>query len=173
MTGPLRNIVDLDEAYDAWRATCGPTALAAALDLERVNDLRDAFAPFPGYCTITKMREAIARAGAKVHRSWTRPSAEVFESWKTPGPRLVLMLQFSGPWNDIPRAAARYRHCVAIDRAIHPTGHAPVTMLWVGDINVPTIWSPWPAWRSRDVPELAPKRWDGELIITWAAEVSR
>jgi hypothetical protein len=160
--GLLRALVDVDQEADEWGANCGPAALAAALDLERVGDLREAFEPFHGYTNIPKMRDAIRRARARIVRQWS-DVGEFGVLSPAEGSRLVLMLQWSGPWNSVPRAAATYRHCVALVRL--PSG------TWVGDVNTPGTWSLAAVWLADVPPLLAPKRWDGKVLVAWAADV--
>jgi len=97
---------DVDEAHDAWKANCGPCAVAALLGRE-VNAVRELFEPWPGYTNPTKIREALKRAG----KMCVPTSAEALH---TSG---LGFIQFEGPWEaGGARAAYRHTHWVALAR---------------------------------------------------------
>lgn len=109
---------DVDEAYDAWGANCGPCAIAAVLG-RQVNDTRDLFEPWPGYTNPTLIKRAIERAD----RRWIIS----FENTVQNGLGFV---QFEGPWEK-GGARAAYRHTHWVGLARRPwCGGDPVLMVY-------------------------------------------
>lgn len=119
---------DVDEAHAAWKANCGPCAVAALLGRE-VNAVRDLFEPWPGYTNPTKIKEALKRAG----KTCVPSSAEAL---RTNGLGFV---QFEGPWEaGGARAAYRHTHWVALARRFSPVpeGMSPRPLLFVYDVAI-------------------------------------
>ncbi len=104
----LFNPPDADEAYESWRATCGPTAFAALVG-KPVMEVRGSFPGFPEreWVNPTDMREALLAAAV--------PFEVESGIWPQRG---LVFVQFTGPWTepDVPVAAAyRHTHWIAID----------------------------------------------------------
>lgn len=96
---------DVDEAYGAWRANCGPCAVAALLGRE-VNAVRELFEPWPGFTNPTLIRRAVERAGRRIATS----TEKTVQSG-------LGFVQFEGPWEaGGARAAYRHTHWVALAR---------------------------------------------------------
>ncbi len=121
---------DVDAAYDAWGATCGPCALAAALGVP-VEAVRDAVSKpsseaergseFPGYMGIGDIRRAVQRMGASIGEQ-RRP----FEGFLPKTPWLV-MVNWIGPWSNT-RGQASYRHIIAVRQGRFEISEAAVYM---------------------------------------------
>lgn len=144
---------DVDAAYEAWGASCGPAALAAALGLD-LADVRAAVSTagkFQGYMNITHMRNALEFLRVR-YRPLRSPTLADLLSERT-----VICVQWSGPWNAIPRAAATYRHFIATTAGL------------IYDVNAG--WVENSDWTDRVAPELIPKRGDGSWLYTWAAVI--
>lgn len=116
----LRSIGDIDREAEAWGANCGPAALAAALELQ-LAEARNAVSPggkFPGYMGANAMKSAVSRAGARIVSTWSRPPLAPERVFEVAGPgRFVVLLQWRGPWDSVPRAAATHRHWIAFVHA--------------------------------------------------------
>lgn len=97
------------------------------------------------------MRRALEhmRADYRVLRSPTL--AEVLSA------TTVTCVQWSGPWNAVPRAAAAHRHFIATAAGL------------VYDVNVG--WLDASTWATDVAPELVPRRGDGSWLYTWAAAI--
>jgi len=181
-------------ALREWGANCGPTAIAAALEVPLAT-VRGAVSngdTFKGYMGVPDFKAAIPRAGGRIVRSWSKPLEPVDAFYadlllanaaaETNGEPLVVLIRFCGPWDAIPRAAATYRHAFAYRRCfVEPrtcwaqASHGPG---WVCDINnlATTDCAPWvPAyvWRTQSLLDLLPKRGDGNVAIDWMAQVER
>lgn len=181
-------------AMREWGASCGPTAIAAALEVPLAT-VRPAVSDgdsFRGYMGVRDFKAAIPRAGGRIVRAWSKPIEPVDAMWfdhelakvtdGTDGAPLVVLIRFCGPWDAIPRAAATYRHAFAYRRMfVEPrtswaqASHGPG---WVCDINnlATTDCAPWvPAyvWRTQTLLDLLPKRGDGNVAIDWMAQVER
>lgn len=156
--------IELQRAYDVWGASCGPAALAAALGLpiddvrEAVSDRVDGELVFRGYMNITQMSDAIVRMGATIR--WKHTNAEGMHELPSSGP-FVVCIQWTGPWEKIPRVAATKRHWIAV-RSPGPQ---------VYDINFPE-WISLGTWQDEIASELLPKRATG-WRCSWIAEVAR
>jgi hypothetical protein len=103
---------DVAEAYDAYRANCGPAALAAVLR-RPVMSVREFFPQFPAraWTNPTQMRAAADAAGVM----W---KAHVLPLRRLPSYRGLVLLQIDGPWCDpgVPVGAAyRHTHWVGLD----------------------------------------------------------
>lgn len=97
---------DLLEAHAAWKANCGPGALAAALGVP-VQQLRDAFPSFPTrpWTTPTSMQAALT-----ARRAAFRASA----GFDSSAQRALLYVQLRGRWDSAPeRVQYRHTHWVA------------------------------------------------------------
>ena len=94
---------DVYDAYQSWRANCGPCSLAAVLGVP-VADVRDYFPGFPAraFTNPTTMKAAIGAAG----RAWRLTSLNFY--WPLNG---LAFVQWEGPWTrpGVPIGAA-YRH---------------------------------------------------------------
>ena len=99
---------DVDAAYEAWGADCGPCALAALLgrEVEAVRTLLDEGFPKRRYMNPTHMLEALDRAGVRYEHTGGFPS------------RGLAFIQWEGPWT-APGAkvawAYRHTHWIAVD----------------------------------------------------------
>jgi hypothetical protein len=154
---------DAERAHTAWGCNCGPSALAACLG-RTLDQIRPYMGEFEqrGYTNVTNMRESIARAGARIVRS--------YEKWPPVGVGLV-RIQWGGPWiidGKPARWAARASHWVA-------TYRSPQSYLYVFDINggLRDVDS----WESEIVPLIVAsiKRADGKWSIShsWGIEPAK
>jgi hypothetical protein len=160
---------DIDEAVDSWGANCGPAALAGALGLQ-LADVRTSVSEagkFRGYMTIAAMKAAITRADATIEMQWSRPPNGLLT--QTDGSPIICCIQWGGPWSNVPRAAATYRHFICY-RHGYFAGQGPGM---VCDVNAPMGWLAASTWKNVLLPELIPKRGDGTWSIQWAAQVRR
>lgn len=177
-----------------WGANCGPTAIAAALGipLDTVRGAVSEGGRFKGYMGVPDFRAAIPRAGGRIVRSWSKPADPVDAFYadhllasattETDGAAMIVLIRFCGPWDVVPRAAAKFRHAFAYRRMfVEPrsswaqASHGPG---WVCDVNnlATTDCAPWiPAyvWRTQTLLDLLPKRGDGRVAIDWMAQVER
>lgn len=174
----LRNPPDVDEAHAEWGANCGPCALAAALGKcvadvrvavskpERQLELLGPSSSYRGFMGIRDMREALQALRVPIVRTWLRqPSRMLDDLDDTSGHSVLIILQWSGPWNDVPRAAATYRHFV-----VYRNGFVgPIGPKWIYDANFG--WLPMSVWAEHIVPGLIPPRGDGAWLVDWAAEL--
>ena len=138
MTRTLYNPTDIEDAYDAWKANCGPAALAAVLGFE-VMDLRDEFPRYPArpWTNPTHMREALDRLEVR-HRPANKT---VRGGWPMYG---LAFVQVDGPWCDSETTVlAAYRHT-------HWVGVSDKTVF---DINR-GVWMPGGLWKTEVMPEI-------------------
>lgn len=164
-----------DETAFDWGANCGPTALAGALGL-LLADVREAVSPggkFPGRMSITAMKQALGRLGARAQREWSRPAKD--ELARTGGRMTLVCIVWGGPWVGGPYEA-HYRHFITYAHGYF----GPVGPGWVCDVNNGGAgWLPFPAWEESIVPLLLPRRkdeslrGDGSWLIQWMATVER
>lgn len=114
---PLYVPTDAAEAYDAWGATCGPNALAAALG-RPVMSLREAMHPYKGYTAFAGMTRALDRLGepyAVLRKDFRRLDVDA-SAWS----RRLTIVQWHGSWMTPgvhPGAALSRTHWVAVDHA--------------------------------------------------------
>lgn len=182
-----RYVPDVVEAQDEWGANCGPTAIAAALELT-MAEIRAAVSPngtFQGYMGVRDLGQAITKAGGRIVRAWSKPSKS--ELRRTDGSAIVVLIRFLGPWDDIPRAAAKHRHAFCYRHGYVGTlddygqrEHGPG---WIYDcnnlVNLPETgrliasWAPLHLWRADILPRLIPKRGSGETEIDWMGQVEK
>ena len=104
--------LDVAEAYDAWKATCGPVAVAAVLR-RPVESVRELFPDFQGWVNFTGVANALNRAGASWHAT-----KKTLGQAAAPEYGLAL-IQWCGPWLDpgVPIGAAyRHTHWVGLAR---------------------------------------------------------
>ncbi len=132
---------DVEAAYELWRATCGPAALAAALG-RPLADMRLAFeaARYTGFTTPTIMRDALDFLGVRFRKLPSMRGA----IRSLPG---LAHIQFTGPWTAegaSARWAYKYTHWVAV---------APGGLVF--DINEPGRWIEVDDWKTRIAPDLA------------------
>ena len=123
---------DVETAYAAWKANCGPCAVAAVLGRE-VNDVRELFVPWPGYTNPTAIRRAFERAGRRV----TPNTEETVQLG-------VGFVQFEGPWEKGgARAAYRHTHWVGLARRHHggdDAGAGPVLFVYDAAVGASGGW---------------------------------
>lgn len=148
---------DVDEAFEQWGCNCGPAALAAALGRE-CADVRPLVDPFKGYMNATDMLIALHRADIRA-RTLSKPSRSFLEER---GVIRIVLVQWNGSWDTVPRAAATRRHWVA--------SVATDAASLVYDVNEDG-WITLDGWVASTVPQLLPKRATG-WSIAWAAEVT-
>lgn len=156
----LRPPSDVMLAYHEWQASCGPAALAAVLGVE-VQDTRIRVTGTStgilkkSFMNARHMRHAI---GHRLGETWTPSDKSLLE--RVGVPRVVL-LQWCGSWESVPRAAATYRHWIA--NAVYDGGPK------IYDVNSDEVLT-LEQWERELVPQLMPKRGTG-WRIAWAAEV--
>lgn len=187
---------DVNLCHKEWGATCGPCSLAAAIErpvadvFEAVSDPPSpdelpGISPrrFRGFMTITHMRAALDRLGTRVVRflteEWRRKPGAAPESrledWLHDA-TAIACLQWGGPWDDVPRAAARYRHFITI-RFVEADDDGP--QLWVYDWNATSsisndgAWAPWAWWESKVLSGLLPESGNGTYRIQWAGAITK
>lgn len=168
---------DVLRANADWSATCGPTALAAILDVT-LDDVKPLFLPaFPGYTTPTRMYEALRRSERTWRGAALMPGGAPL-SWPTYG---LARIQWEGPWTlsgANQRWAYTHTHWVGATR---DPDKARTLRIW--DVNAlgdgsdwrPLDgWLPMPGWvglaslLTRDI-----KRATGGWHITHSIEVQR
>ena len=181
-------IAGVAAANTEWGCTCAPVAIAGALGLQ-LPDVRQAVSPggrFRGFMTVADVRRALTKLGARVTEKRTAKTVDLLELPDAleqigDGP-MVVILQWCGPWDSVPRAAATYRHAIAYQRAWlrspdqwaqRPRGPGIVL-----GANTPceSDAAPWiPAYVCRNLvaPELLPRRANGRVRIQWSAEVTQ
>jgi len=153
----LRAPTDVMRAHEIWQASCGPAALAAAFGVD-VDDVRRHVTGShsgisKGYMGIRDMRTALGR---RMGATWSSPDKDLLQR---PGAARVVLLSWCGPWDDVPRAAATYRHWIA---------NAVTDAAMVYDVNEDE-WMTLAQWEADLYPQLMPRRGTG-WKITWAAE---
>lgn len=138
MTAALYNPTDILDAYDSWKANCGPAAVAAILGCE-VNDLRECFPLFPkkAWANPTLLREVLTLHKAR-HRNTDRSRRG---GWPMFG---LAFLQIEGPWlaEGVPITVA-YRHT-------HWIGVSDRTVF---DVNAGQ-WIPGAEWKADIMPHI-------------------
>lgn len=82
--------------------------------------------------------------------------------------RTLVMVQWSGPWNSHPRAAARHRHWVVYQRL--PGSSGGTDIVFDGSVRG---WLKFSVWQEKVVPLYISRRGDGKYIATWAASIRR
>ena len=98
---------DVDAAYDAWGANCGPCSLAAVLgvSVEAVRPFMDSGWERRRYTNLMHMYAALRNAGAKVS--------------PTPGTEFpahgLAFIQWKGPWDSHVLRAYQHTHWLGID----------------------------------------------------------
>jgi hypothetical protein len=138
---------DVEQAYTAWHASCGPCALAAVLGvpLSRVRRLFPAFPQKP-WVNPSTMWTALRLAGRQAQKTGT--------TWPWRG---LAFLQWEGPWLEpgVPVGAA-YRH----------THWIGVQQQMVYDVN---------AWRTEESRGAWIRRswWEGEIVPLIVAATPR
>jgi hypothetical protein len=168
----LRSVGGVDEAHREWKSNCGPAAIAAALSLT-LDDVRTAVPPmgtpnFKGFMNVLDVQNALRWLDAKILRTWSKPpNSLLLTDVHKPGP-IVAMLQWGGPWNGIPQAAATYRHLVAFKYGWLGPRLGP---RWLYDVNDPNGWCYVSKWERDILPGLLPERGDGTWSIAWACQV--
>ena len=115
MTTTLYTPADADESHDAWKANCGPAALAALL-ARPVMSVREFFPAYPArpWSNPTHLKAALTAAGV---RHWNTGKDEAGNvRWPARG---LVFIQLDGPWcrPGVPIGAAyRHTHWVATVR---------------------------------------------------------
>jgi len=179
---PLR---DVFTANTEWGANCGPGALAAALGHPSVNGVRMAVSTdgkFKGYMGINDMRAAVKRARGRMVKQWSSPEKSLIAKLEGPA---VMLINWGGPWDRDPRAAAAHRHWVAyrpdpVELTNRETGEqieVKPAKGWVFDVNNcgdPVIWTPLAWWREFVLTGLMLEAGgDGTNSLGWVAQVER
>jgi hypothetical protein len=141
------NPPDVDAAHAAWKANCGPCALAALLG-RPVMAVRDLFPAYPRrpWCNPTQMKAALGAAGAR----WRLTSLKFY--WPVTG---LAFVQFDGPWcsPEVPVAVAyRHTHWVAV-RSRNAPGMGTTLPPAVYDANA-GAWLTRPEWEAEILPLL-------------------
>jgi hypothetical protein len=181
-------IEGVEAANTAWGCTCAPVAIAGALGLQ-LPDVRQAVSPggrFRGFMTVPDVRRAMTKLGARVTEKRPAKTVDLLELPDALGQigdgPMVIILQWCGPWDSVPRAAATRRHAIAYQRAWLRSpdqwaqrSRGPGIVL---DANTPcerdaAPWIPAYVWRNIIVPDLLPRRASWRVLIQWAAAVSR
>jgi hypothetical protein len=109
---------DADEAYRAWKSTCGPAACAAILG-RPIMSLREAFSPYKGYTPFASMKRALERLD--IEHATLRKCFKlrgVYLRWDWTGH--LSIIQWHGSWMNLgvhPGAALTRTHWVAFDNA--------------------------------------------------------
>lgn len=138
MTRTLYTPTDIDDAYDAWKANCGPAALAAVVGRE-VMAVREAFPRFPRqpWTNPTHMRAALDALGVG-----NRPADQRRRKrWPEYG---LAFVQLDGPWCDSEATVLQaYRH----------THWVGVSDKDVFDINA-GVWVAGSLWKATVMPEI-------------------
>lgn len=159
---------DAERANEVWGCNCGPSALAAMLQLT-LNEVRPLMGDFESkrYTNPTLMFQSLDRAAGLWH--WRRRADT---DWPAYG---LARIQWTGPWTKfgVPaRVAYRYTHWVGAIRDPHRgVGIFDVNMLANG-----TGWASLEDWQSLLVPWLlkeAVPRADGGWFVTHSVEVER
>lgn len=181
------HVPDVVEASEAWGANCGPTALAAALHTT-MEAVKPSVAPdgvFQGYMGVRDFKAAIERAGARIVRQWSKPDKR--ELLRTTGEPILVLIRFLGPWDGVPKLAAKHRHAFVyrhgIVSSLDSLGQREHGPGWVYDCNnlvehpqerrLVASWLPLHQWREHVLPELVPEQGTGETAIDWMAHVVR
>lgn len=166
----LHTPIDVDYEAERWGANCGPAALAATLGTS-VAAVRDFCEPWRGYMGVPQMAAALHKA----HRPFDHTPLRL-RIWAGYSPLLMLemrdlsidatspvllLLGWDGPWRDVPRAAATYRHWIAVAH----DAEGP----YVYDVDV--SWTPLKDWCETVVPTLLPKRATGGFTMQWGAKL--
>lgn len=140
---PLYVPTDINEAHDAWRANCGPCAVAALLGRE-VNAVRELFEPWPGYTNPTLIKAALKRAGKTCVPT-------LADALRTNG---LGMIQWEGPWEaGGARAAYRHTHWVGLAwRFVEPVRTGPVLFVYDAAIGARGGWLPLDFFSRRIIP---------------------
>lgn len=133
---------DLLAANAAWKANCGPGALAAVLGMPvmKLYPLFRGRFPSKPWTTPTMMQAALSILGERVHVSSAMPAGD--------GPGL-LFLQLRGAWDNKPDVAQyRHTHWVGFVRRAR--------LLWVYDVNAAGAgaWLPSELWKSQVLAEI-------------------
>lgn len=159
---------DIFECHIAWGANCGPAALAAALGCQ-VAAVKNAVSPTGTFADrpfmgINDMKTAIYRSGAIIgQQAFDESAQQIFDSiTMSPTPK-VAMIQWRGPWELTPGAAATKRHWIAQAVLEDET--------LVFDVNEEQ-WITVEDWRDRIVPQLLPPHSNG-WRVSWIAMVKR
>lgn len=140
---------DLDRANAEWGANCGPSALAAILDLT-LDDVRPMLRGFEDkhYTNPTLMLDALARSGVE-WKEGSRPTSKGgLRLWPSYG---LARIQWEGPWTEpgVPmRARYRFTHWVGAKRRHSSIGIFDVNCLqngsgWVDLLDWTEMVAPW------------------------------
>jgi hypothetical protein len=142
---------DIDAAFDAWQANCGPCALAALLD-QSVGGIRPYFPGFETrrYTNPTHMQAALGLAGLTYRRLGPQRPAHG-----------LCFVQWGGHAHQPIRAQYRFTHWIAV------SGDQ------VFEVNAPTLVS-WDTW-VRVMPRIMSEaqRGDGTFTIRTGLSVPR
>jgi hypothetical protein len=158
---------DAERAADEWGCNCGPSALAAILQLT-LGEVRPLMGDFESkrYTNPTLMFQSLDRAAGLWH--WhRRPDRD----WPRYG---LARIQWTGPWTKpgVPaRVAYRQTHWVGAMRGAREIGVFDINMIangtgWGSLMNWETILVPW-------LLKEAVPRADGGWFITHSVEVER
>lgn len=156
---------DVDAAHDAWRASCGPVAIAAIM-CTTLDAVRPHLADYKGFMNPTMMWAALKSMGARITVDTKPLGAPAF--WPVYG---IARIQWGGPWMErgVPVGAQYQRtHWVASNAAASGPLLFDVNCMRVGG------WVDVKRWETRVVPwilrENVPKN-DGTWTITHTAEI--
>jgi hypothetical protein len=159
---------EVEAAYDAWGANCGPLAIAAATD-RSLDEVRSALTMgsgrFKGYTTVPDVQTALRWLDVQVERTWSKRPASLLTDLRS---TTIAMIQWGGPWMRDARAAARHRHLIAIRYGWIGPKLGPT---WVADVNLPDIWCLLGAWTEVVPAMLRPKGGDGTWSVGWACQL--
>lgn len=113
------------EAWENWRANCGPHSIAAACSLT-LREVHLALPNFPGWMSPTMMKETLLWLKWTFKMENTAPKSRIDFVWKKqrnqariirPGGRRIARIQWEGKWLDPdqpPALAYRWTHWVAL-----------------------------------------------------------
>lgn len=164
MTPGLYTPPDCAQAYNDWKANCGPAALASLLR-KTMAEVRDYFPRFPGkpWVNPTHIKAAMELAGVK----YTATKKDETGQHVCPAYGLCF-IQFDGPWSgDYAKILEAYRHTHWV--AVSQTIGLPTRMY---DINADG-WLSQHDWGQTIEPRFMAEnqKYTGTWWVRWACEV--
>lgn len=158
---------DCERASDAWNLSCGPAALAAALDLT-LDEVRPHLGDFEkrGYMNPSDMRAAFRSLGAEYRLIENEGDTGEANDFPSHG---IVRIQWEGPWT-APGANARW----AYTRTHWVASRRNEGSMWVYDINAGR-WEWHGTWELEIVPAITREipRATGGWFATHRWELSR